>query len=273
MTDAIDLCAGAGGLSLGAERNDISTVGVEIKDDACETYRNNVGRCINRDIRDVDIDKNEYRLVFGGFPCQPFSSANNHKGFGDKNTLADVCVDIVDSVNPNVVLFENVPALKRRHEEYYDHVIGRLKELGYDVDAEILRASNYGVPQSRDRLFIVGHDGSFEWPDENDQTIGTGDVLDTVPERHEHKGGGRTSSCVWRDETQPSHTITAQANNVVRYEGCDFRSWTVEEMKRIQTFPDWFTFVGNKTSKSRQIGNAVPPKLSEKIFAEIEKLL
>jgi len=268
MVNTIDLFCGAGGFGLAAERCGFDTVGYDINEDAVATYNRNCGDAYVHDLtEEIPHTYDDIQLVCGGFPCQPFSSANNHKSrLDERRTLGDRFIDHVERFDPDTVIIENVSALKRRHESYFNHVRSRLSDAGYMTTHAILNAAEYGVAQTRKRLFMIGQKRitpAVPSPT-HEEYLGTGDVLSLPP--HEHKSGGRTSGSAWRDETTPSHTITAQHNNVVRVDGDEWRWWDTDETQQIQSFPESYEFVGTQTSVGRQIGNAVPPQLAEAII-------
>ena len=130
--------------------------------DAQAVFRLNLGEIDGRDIRDVPADEiPECDIVLAGFPCQPFSNAGNRKGVHDsRGMLYKECLRIIEAKRPKVFLFENVKGLLS--SKYVDGrflvdvIAGDLGEMGYQVTYELLNASDYGVPQNRQRLIMVG---------------------------------------------------------------------------------------------------------------------
>ena len=145
----------------------------------------------NDDIQRVDLSRfrGKIDLVYGGPPCQPFSSGGHRKANGDARNMVPAFIGVLGRVRPDVFLMENVPGLvvgERR--AYLRSVLDELEELGYELALKVVNAADYGVPQKRRRLFVVGMRGrTFRFPEE---THGAGrafphvavkDVLPTQP--------------------------------------------------------------------------------------------
>lgn len=158
----IDLFSGAGGLSLGLKRAGYEvTACVEINRDAMETYSIHEPGAVhyNQDVRTVAFDK--YRgavdLVVGGPPCQPFSIGGLRQASLDSRDMIPEFTRCLKEVQPEAFIMENVPGLLlKRTRPYFDTVLARLAECGYHLNWGILNAVDYGVPQKRRRLFVLG---------------------------------------------------------------------------------------------------------------------
>ena len=159
----VSLFSGWGGLDLGFEQAGFHRIWANDFDkDAQAVFRLNLGEIDGRDIRDVPADEiPECDIVLAGFPCQPFSNAGNRKGVHDsRGMLYKECLRIIEAKRPKVFLFENVKGLLS--SKYVDGrflvdvIAGDLGEMGYQVTYELLNASDYGVPQNRQRLIMVG---------------------------------------------------------------------------------------------------------------------
>ncbi|WP_289226811.1 DNA cytosine methyltransferase [uncultured Bacteroides sp.] len=159
----VSLFSGCGGLDLGFEQAGFHRIWANDFDkDAQAVFRLNLGEIDGRDIRDVPADEiPECDIVLAGFPCQPFSNAGNRKGVHDsRGMLYKECLRIIEAKRPKVFLFENVKGLLS--SKYVDGrflvdvIAGDLGEMGYQVTYELLNASDYGVPQNRQRLIMVG---------------------------------------------------------------------------------------------------------------------
>ena len=158
----IDLFSGAGGLSLGLKRAGFKvTACVEINRDAMDTYASHDTEAthFNEDVRSIDFKR--YRgivdLVSGGPPCQPFSIGGLRKAHADSRDMIPEFVRCLREVQPEAFVMENVPGLMlKRTRPYFDSVIARLSACGYRLNWAVLSAADYGVPQKRRRLFIVG---------------------------------------------------------------------------------------------------------------------
>jgi DNA (cytosine-5)-methyltransferase 1 len=241
MVRGIDLFAGAGGLTLGMKAAGVQTVcAVEIDQYRTQTYATHSPQAeiITADVRQVRFAK--YRgtveLVYGGPPCQPFSSGGLRKSHADGRNMIPEFVRAVREVQPEAFVMENVPGLVAGDRvKYLSEVIEELADLGFCLNWQVLNATDFGVPQKRRRLFVVGLRGaSFEFPE---PTHGPGrpkpcvrvrDVLTGEPigepnpskvfyaknpdlrpspyDGHIYNGGGRPIN-----PEEPCHTILASA--------------------------------------------------------------
>jgi len=158
---AIDLFAGAGGLSLGLKMAgwDVQ-VALEIDPDAINTHRTNMPevRHLCDDVRDVDFAEFlGVGLVAGGPPCQPFSVSGKQLGMNDFRDMVPQFVRAVKEAKPYAFMMENVPGLTTtKFRPYLESKINELRAIGYAVHWKVLNAADYGAPQNRLRLFIVG---------------------------------------------------------------------------------------------------------------------
>lgn len=167
----IDLFAGAGGLSLGLESAGFQpVVAVEIDSYACETYAALHPRVdlIHGDIRQIGFHRlrGQVAIVAGGPPCQPFSTGGLRRGPKDRRDGFPAFLRVLQEVRPEACVIENVAGLGRgRTAPYLGAVIAEIEALGFDLSWRTLAATDYGVPQRRERVFIVGTRGrSFEFP-------------------------------------------------------------------------------------------------------------
>lgn len=223
MYRAIDLFAGIGGIRLGFEQafqDNIETLFVSEWDEkATETYKANFGNEIeiNGDITKIkEEDIPEHDILLAGFPCQAFSMAGQRKGFNDtRGTLFFDVARIIKYHKPKVVFCENVKNLLNHDRGRTFKVIKNvLEELGYIVYYKVLNSKNFGVPQNRERIYIVAfrkdiNHGFFNFPEETDSTKTIRDIMEdkevspkyylsTVyleslrrhKQRHESKGNG-----------------------------------------------------------------------------------
>jgi DNA (cytosine-5)-methyltransferase 1 len=186
---AIDLFCGAGGLSLGLEEAGFKTVfAVDNDPDACQTYRSLFPNVVpsTGDIRDVDFANwKGVDLVAGGPPCQPFSTGGHRRGRHDDRDLLPDFVRAVLAMRPQAFLLENVPGLASPvHHKYLAEVLAPLTADGYSIFGPyVINAADYGVPQSRRRLFIIGAtEGQFVLPDPGaGNPRAAGEVLTALP--------------------------------------------------------------------------------------------
>ena len=181
----LDLFAGCGGLALGFEAAGFETVGYEMDPFASETYRRNLmGSCHTVELK-VGQDYPAAEVVIGGPPCQPFSVIGEQKGKRDARNGFPVFIDAVERVQPKMFLIENVRGLLFRSKAYLRQVMTALSSLGYEVHPTLINAKDYGVPQNRERVIIVGSRIGWEWPETVDShvTAGTalGDLAHQIP--------------------------------------------------------------------------------------------
>lgn len=171
---ALDCCAGAGGLSLGLHRAGFDVLGVEIDADACETHRRNVGPCELASLWDYS-PRERFDLVAGGIPCQSHSMAGKRAGTCDpRGQLYVPFLRIAQEARARVVLIENVRGMltspSATHGTALLEIIAAIRAAGFEhTTASVLDAADYGVPQHRNRLFILGFRDAadlarFEWP-------------------------------------------------------------------------------------------------------------
>ncbi len=168
MIKYIDLFAGVGGIRLGVSqalsKNGIESKCVlssEINEKACETYQLNFGEYPSGDVRLID-EVEPFDLLLGGFPCQPFSYAGKRMGFGDtRGTLFFEIERLLEKYRPKAFLLENVRGLYTHDEgRTFKTIMDKLHGLGYGTYDLLQNSSNFGVPQNRVRLYIVGILGS-----------------------------------------------------------------------------------------------------------------
>lgn len=164
MIKYIDLFSGVGGIRLGAsqalENNGIDSKCVlssEIDDKACQTYNLNFGETPQGDIREIQ-EIEPFDFLLAGFPCQPFSYAGKKRGFGDtRGTLFFEIERILEKYKPKAFLLENVRGLKTHDGgRTFETIINKLHNLGYGTTDLLLNSSDFGVPQNRVRLYILG---------------------------------------------------------------------------------------------------------------------
>lgn len=190
----IDLFAGAGGLSLGAELAGIDVlVAIEQEKNAVATYRKNHQNTtiINDDIHNVDArtllpNLDDTLIVFGGPPCQGYSYSNKKTRTTDNpnNSLFLEFLRVVEECKPTWFLFENVEGFKQfQNGEVREEVKRLFEQLRYKVNDGILLASRFGVPQNRHRYFMVGNNKgiSFHFPEGSDVKLSVDDAISDLP--------------------------------------------------------------------------------------------
>lgn len=302
----VSLFSGAGGLDLGMIQagNDVVWAN-DIDKDAVSTYRKNIGEhIVQEDIRNIQLETiPECDVVIGGFPCQGFSMANLHRSVDDeRNILYRFFRNIVESKKPQYFIAENVKGiLSLGNGEIIKVIIGDFERLGYYVTVHKVNMADYGVPQMRQRVVIVGErldifqriHFSFPKPTHGQgagmlpwvsirEAIGhfpDPDEPNEVPNHvySEYKVVYRDFTAHRRtDPDKPSPTVLARGNGkggvcaIPHYNGQ--RRLSVRESAAVQTFPDDFLFCGRRTAAYRQIGNAVPPMFSRLLGEELLRL-
>jgi len=209
----IDLFAGVGGLSLGFSQagNEIIYAN-EYDKSIAESFKMNHPKTVvdSTDIRDIDFEKvfrpfeNKIDVVMGGPPCQGFSQKGKRIGATDKrNFMFQQFARVVEIVKPEFFLLENVPNILSSENGFFkQEIIKMFSGLGYEVKAKVLKAENFGVPQTRRRAVFLGRRGhlDFELPDGNGKKTTVVDALSDLPEL---KSGEGQSSQSYR--TDPSN--------------------------------------------------------------------
>jgi len=298
----ISLFAGAGGLDLGFRQAGFQiSWAVDNDPDAVRTYERNFGKhAVLADILDIDFSTLEIPDgIVGGFPCQGFSVANTARNVDDsRNTLYLSFVRAVKELQPKFFLAENVKGiLSLGKGEVFQHILKDFAEAGYICKYALVNAANYGVPQNRQRVLILGirkdlSPGDFEWPPvetsrDNPPTIGSAlshlpdpdsehELLNHVYSQFKLKFNGYISNRAV-DPNKPSPTITARGDHkggaMIIHHPSNTRRLTCREAAIVQGFPMDYEFIGSMTSIYKQIGNAVPPPLARAAGEHIRELL
>lgn len=304
MYKVVSLFSGCGGADLGIvgnfefngkkyDKNPFSLVyALDIDNKALNTHRLNF-QCDNvvcGDICEIDTkDIPEHDVLVGGFPCQSFSTVNPTKDpFDDRANLYKQMVRIAKEKQPKVFIAENVKGLLTLHKgSIIAKVIRAFEEAGYIVKKQLIRCADYGVPQKRERVIIVGirkdiqHDYIFpDAPNENNWQPLSVAVHNLAIEDQKYyfsdkavQGMKNAKNNMKRGLAQnlnePCLTVTSHLAKVslnsrdpvllVDPEKELYRRFTPREAARIQSFPDSFQFAGSETDAYRQIGNAIPP--------------
>lgn len=278
----VDLFAGCGGLSLGFEAQGFETHGFEIEADACATYRKNLKGNCTQVVLTTETELPAASIVIGGPPCQPFSVGGKQQGLKDSRDGFPIFISAVERLRPEIWLFENVRGLLYRNKWYLDEVTQALQALGYVIEIQLLNAVNFGVPQNRERLIVVGHKGKFSFPKVVESKITAGEALGELaniappeskfltPSMDQYVAKYEKASFCKRPRDlhldKPARTLTCRnlagaTGDMQRIKLPDGRRrrLLLREAARLQSFPDWFEFVGSETSCFNQVGNAVAP--------------
>lgn len=299
---AVSLFAGCGGLDLGFlggfdflgkqyRRLPFDIVWAnDIDQAACATYRGNIGKeIICGDIWDhLGSLPRSADVVMGGFPCQDVSINGLGKGADGKRTnLYKAMLETVKKLRPRIFVAENVKGLMLgKHREYFEKIISDFKRHGYNVDCTLYHAANYGVPQTRERIFIVGvQDGIFVPPPpvlpKSKWITAKNAVADL-----ERRGESPDINHIWSKAKpnteqgnrqlkpdQPASTVRAECHGNSHFHYRLPRRISMREAARFQSFPDSFIFSCGIRKIERQLGNAVPPVLAWHIAQKVAQTI
>ena len=285
----IDLFAGVGGIRLGFEEifkeNSSFVFASEIDKFAQQTYESNYGHLPSGDITKIEpLEIPNFDILLAGFPCQPFSNAGLKKGFEDtRGTLFFDIAQIAKYHKPQVLFLENVKGFRNHDKGNTFRVVKEtLEELGYRVFSEVLNAKNFGVPQNRERIYIIAfldHTIEFEFPKPLEKSVKLGDILEnnvnekyTISDKlwaghqrrkleHKKKGNG-FGYCIFNEESKYTSTISARyykdgSEILIEQKDENPRKLSPREAGRLQGFPDNFKIVVSDTQAYKQFGNSV----------------
>ena len=257
------------------------------------------------DIRTTDFTVWQGRIdvLTGGFPCQPFSIAGKQLGKDDERDLFPHILRLAYEINPKAVMIENVRGLMdSKFIEYRSHILNSLEQLGYRTYIKLINSSDYGVPQLRPRVVIIGIrndiSDTFEYPapiEMRNNTVGTS-LLSLMSENgwkgasewaakanriaptlvggsKKHGGpdlGPTRARKAWAELGIDGRGIANEAPTP-DYEGMP--RLTPKMLAKLQGFPDDWVFGSKKTAACRMIGNAFPPPVAKAIGQQIVKVL
>lgn len=292
----IDLFAGCGGLSLGFEANGFKTIGFEMDENACKTYNRNLkGECVNVKLT-PDYIYPKADVVIGGPPCQPFSVGGKQLGLKDSRDGFPIFLAAIRQLNPEVLLFENVRGMLYKNKWYLKEVIHELEGMGYHIVYALLNALHFEVPQNRERIVVIGSKDKIGLPKKVKRTVTAGEALGELAHQFDDdskfftesmdkyvENYERASKCINPRDLyldRPARTLTCRNlagatgdMHRVRLNDGRRRRITVREAARLQSFPDWFEFVGTETHQFNQIGNAVAPNFAFHLAKNIKNSL
>lgn len=302
----IDLFAGIGGIRIPFQELGGKCVFTSEWDKFSQkTYKANFGEEPAGDITKIEASNiPDFDILLGGFPCQPFSQAGLHKGFEDtRGTLFFEIERIIQEKRPKAFLLENVKQLKghdggRTFRVIMDH----LHALNYHAEVKVLKAADFGVPQIRERIYIVGFDKefydipddySFAFPEPKGIQTRVGDILqDEVDEKYtisdklweghqrrkvENKKAGKGFGfSLFNAESPYTSTISARyykdgSEILIEQTGKNPRKLTPRECARLQGFPDQFVIPVSDAQAYKQFGNSVAVPVIRAIASRIRE--
>ncbi|MCM1334868.1 MAG: DNA cytosine methyltransferase [Bacteroides sp.] len=328
-----ELFCGPGGIACGAlnAKSDDDRLGIkhawanDYDADTCETYRRNICpndpdsvHCI--DVRELDIGAlGEIDAFCYGFPCNSFSNVGEHQGLANEKfgQLYWYGIQVLKMYKPLWFVAENVSGIRSAGSGDFRLILNDMKAAGYHLNVNLYKAEQYGIPQTRHRVMVVGirDDLPYEFrvpapSSYNGADISSRTALANIPRSSPNNEVRRLSKNVIRrlsliqpgenvwqaeerlgdrfpeelkihtktkisqiyrklDPDKPAYTVTAAGGGgTFMYHWTD-RELTNRERARIQTFPDTYEFIGNYSSVRKQIGMAVPCKLSEIVITAI----
>ncbi|HLP91758.1 MAG TPA: DNA (cytosine-5-)-methyltransferase [Nostocaceae cyanobacterium] len=285
----IDLFSGTGGFRLAVEtvceQRKISSKCVFSSDsdlDAQKIYTANFGETPTGDITKIaEEDIPQHDILLAGFPCQPFSICGDLKGFEDtRGTLFFDIARIIKQQQPSAFILENVKQLKGHQSgKTLQLIIKTLTDLGYYTDYKILNALDFGVPQKRERIFIVGFKdkNKFAWPNQTIAMKPLSEILEKsvskfyyasekIRQNRLQKTAGKTKynqPTIWHENK--AGNISVYPYSCALRAGASYnyllvngeRRLTEREMLRLQGFPDSYQIVGSYQAMRKLTGNAV----------------
>lgn len=328
----VSLFSGCGGLDLGLEQAGFkSLLALDSDANAVRSFQANfpqvpviqkrIGEVKQEDIRSV-LTVKSVDLLAGGPPCPPFSKSRFYRkdkprALDDPNGWETVegYLRVLEWLRPRAFILENVKGLAYKvHSSALDHILNTAKRLGYTTTVGVLNAADYGVPQIRERCFVLGSvSGQVSLPEKTHSQDGgllthewltAGQVLSDIDTEENasdegHFAGGQHHNLLkeippgdnylfltakrghphpsfeWRKRywsfllklspDMPSWTIQARRSNNMGPFHWRNRILRIEEVKRLQAFPDYFQLHGTVEQQWRQIGNAVPPLLAKHV--------
>lgn len=303
----IDLFAGIGGTRLGFYQTGKvqSVFSSEIDKFAIKTYSRNFGDTPHGDITAIEsTDIPDHDILVGGFPCQAFSQAGKQLGFEDtRGTLFFQIARILNDKRPKAFLLENVRnLLTHDHGRTFAVIKDTLEELNYKVYFNLFKAREFGVPQNRERIYIVGFDKtqvpnyeSFQFPKPLNIPTSVGSILESQVDdkytisdklwtghqtrKKNNKANGKGFGyTLFNEQSEYTNTLSARyykdgSEILIEQKGKNPRKLTPREAARLQGFPEEFVIPVSDTQAYKEFGNSVAVPVIHAIAEEILKVL
>ncbi len=302
----VSLFSGAGGLDLGFTQAGHQVIWAnDLFEDAVNTYRMNLGdHIVLQNIYDIPSESiPDADIVIGGFPCQGFSVANTGRHEDDeRNKLYLQMIRVIKHKRPRFFLAENVKGiLSLGKGQVFQNILSDFRSLGYNVQFRLMNAADYGVPQKRYRVVIIGVRNDlhlrYVYPDPTHaehatvfchQWVSVAEAFEGIPNPDEPNNLSNHVYSKYKlnfngylghrpiDPNKPAPTVTARGDSrggvVILPHPNGLRRMTCRELATIQSFPLDYHFVGGISSVCRQIGNAVPPMLAKAVAEQFNHL-
>jgi DNA (cytosine-5)-methyltransferase 1 len=259
---------------------------------ACRSYARNIGKHIRHgDIwKLIDDMPQETDILIGGFPCQDISVNGKGAGVdGKRSGLYRAMVEAISRTKPKIFVAENVKGLLMKHNaKSFERVMTDFKALGYDISFQLYHAVDYGVPQTRERVIIVGTRPDipkFQPPKpthKKEEHITARDAIDDLAQMPEDPDFNHVWSRANVSGEQgnrrliaerPGYTIRAECHGNIQFHYEQPRRISMREAARFQSFPDSYIFDSKLRETERQVGNAVPPVLAWHIAQAVKRCL
>ena len=294
----IDLFAGVGGfryaVQAAAEEAGLAAECVfssEIDKECQRVYQENFGEVPHGDITEISaLSIPEHDLLLAGFPCQPFSIIGQRKGFQDaRGTLFFEIARILEAKKPAAFVLENVKLLAGHNRgETLQVILEILRELGYHSGYKILNALDFGLPQKRERIFIVGFrkSCSFNWPviklpmqplkeilEEN--VAASYFASDHIKKKRLSRKQPSAEPTIWHENK--SGNISVYPYSCALRAGASYnyllvngeRRLTAREMFRLQGFPEKFKIISSYAQARKQAGNSLPVPVAKTVIRNV----
>ena len=273
----IDLCCGMGSFHYSFRKNGWKCVmACDINNKARGTYKLNYDIEPKGDIYDIipsSIPK--YDILCAGFPCQSFSQSGKQKGFKDKRGLLFFeIMKFVKFHKPKIIIFENVPALlKHDNSKTFSIIKKTIEEEKYNVVHKIIKCSDYGIPQMRKRLFIIGVRNDITYNGDINSILDFEKYKKNITLK-EYLGLNFEKKTAYTIRCGGKHSPIDDRHNWDGYwvDEKEYRL-TIKDALKLQGFDENFKLYGSKNDKWKQLGNTIPTIFTEMISLNIQELL
>jgi DNA (cytosine-5)-methyltransferase 1 len=294
----IDLFCGVGGfryaIEAAAKKNGYTAqcmLSSDIDKPCQDVYEHNFGE---RPLGDITLisesEVPDHDILLAGFPCQPFSIIGQMKGFEDtRGTLFFEIARVLAEKKPKAFVLENVKLLVGHNQgKTMERIMSTLNSLGYKAYYKVFNALNFGLPQKRERVFIVGfkENLNFQWPEPNYKMKSLDDILeknidtkyyvsDRIRQKRLEKQSVTKETTIWHENK--SGNISAYPYSCALRAGASYnyllvngeRRLTSREMLRLQGFPDSFKITCCYTQARKQAGNSLPVPVAEAVISKL----